>query len=73
MTAYLRTKSLRNPVTGECKHVPSHEATRLRYYGWEHISLSEFKAWQVAQWTVRNCRYYDNYKLDLDNFNRYRT
>lgn len=61
MTAYLRTKSLRNPITGECKHVASHEATRLRRYGWEYISLSEFKAWQVAMWQTRNERYYGNY------------
>lgn len=57
------TRSLRNPLTGECKHVTSHEATRLRGYGWEYIKLSEFKAWQVAMWATRYEKYYDNYKL----------
>lgn len=48
------TKSLRNPITGECKHVPSHEAKRLRSYGWEYITLGEFKTWQVAMWQARH-------------------
>lgn len=61
LTPYTRSRSLRNPVTTECKHVPSHEATRLRSYGWVYISLAEFKAWQVDQWHSRNERYYGNY------------
>lgn len=55
------SRSLRNPMTGECKHVSSHEATRLRGYGWEYIPLSIFKSWQVDQWHSRNERYYGNY------------
>lgn len=65
MTAYSRSRSLRNPMTSECKHVPSHEAKRLRSYGWEYISLAEFKAWQVAMWAARYERYYDNYRFKV--------
>lgn len=55
------SRSLRNPITGECKYVASHEARRLHLYGWEYILLSEYKDWQLAMWQTRNERYYENY------------
>lgn len=36
-------KCLRNPMTGELKRVPEHEARKLAAYGWTYVTKGEWK------------------------------
>lgn len=40
---------LRNPVSGECVAATDRTTiNRLRSYGWEYISVADYRVWQVA-------------------------
>lgn len=40
---------LRNPISGQCVAATDQTTIkRLRGYGWEYISLAEYRVWQVA-------------------------
>lgn len=58
-----RLSYLRNPLTLECKAVPSPEGRRLRGYGWSYITKLEMRTYQVQRWSDRYSRYYTNYTL----------
>jgi len=42
-------KCLLNPISGEIKRVPDHEARKLAGYGWVYVAKNQYKAWKAKE------------------------